>query len=83
MQGFPALVRAQDGQPVRFLVVDDSIFARKNLQRILAMFGGQVAGEAADGRAAIVKNEIDKTNCNFPGFSHKPALCTEYLAKAE
>jgi two-component system chemotaxis response regulator CheY len=53
MQGFEHLVRKQDGQPIRYLVVDDSIFARKNLQRILAMFGGQVAGEAGDGRAAI------------------------------
>ena len=53
MQGFEHLVRKQDGQSVRYLVVDDSMFARKNLQRILAMFGGEVAGEAGDGRAAI------------------------------
>jgi two-component system, chemotaxis family, chemotaxis protein CheY len=53
MQGFENLVRKQDGQPFRCLVVDDSVFARKNLQRILAMFGAQVAGEAGDGRAAI------------------------------
>ena len=53
MQGFEHLVRKQDGQAVRYLVVDDSMFARKNLQRILAMFGGEVAGEAGDGRAAI------------------------------
>lgn len=53
MQGFENLVRKRDGQPVRYLVVDDSIFARKNLQRILSMFGGQVVGEAGDGRAAI------------------------------
>ncbi len=53
MEKFDALVRKTDGQPLRCLVVDDSVFARKNLQRILGMFGGQVAGEAADGRAAI------------------------------
>ena len=53
MPAFDSLVRKQDGQPVRYLVVDDSIFARKNLQRILAMFGGTIVGEAADGRAAI------------------------------
>ena len=53
MQAFETIVRKEDGQPVRYLVVDDSIFARKNLQRILGMFGGQVAGEAGDGRAAI------------------------------
>lgn len=53
MQEFEPLTRKSDGQPLRCLIVDDSLFARKNLQRILAMFGGQVAGEAADGRAAI------------------------------
>jgi len=53
MPAFESLVRKQDGQPVRYLVVDDSIFARKNLQRIVGMFGGLVAGEAGDGRAAI------------------------------
>ena len=53
MPAFESLVRKQDGKPVRYLVVDDSVFARKNLQRILAMFGGTVAGEAGDGRAAI------------------------------
>jgi two-component system chemotaxis response regulator CheY len=53
MSVFQSLVRKQDGQPVRYLVVDDSVFARKNLQRILAMFGGAIAGEASDGRAAI------------------------------
>ena len=53
MQGFEHLVRKKDGQPLQYLVVDDSVFARKNLQRILALFGGQVLGEAGDGRAAI------------------------------
>jgi two-component system chemotaxis response regulator CheY len=53
MQGFETLVRKKDGKPVRYLVVDDSVFARMNLQKILAMFGGEVAGEAGDGRAAI------------------------------
>ena len=53
MQAYEALVRKQDGQPIRYLIVDDSVFARKNLQRIVEMFGGLVAGEAADGRAAI------------------------------
>lgn len=53
MQAYESLVRREDGRPVRYLVVDDSVFARKNLQRILGLFGGQVAGEAGDGRAAI------------------------------
>ena len=53
MQQFETLIRKKDGQPLRYLVVDDSVFARKNLQRILAMFGGTVAGEAENGLAAV------------------------------
>jgi len=59
MDQFPALLRAKDRQPIRYLVVDDSVFARKNLLRILETFGGQVAGEAGDGCTAIT--EYDRT----------------------
>ena len=52
--------RSKDGQPIRYLVVDDSVFARKNLARIVETFGGQVAGEAGDGMTAIT--EYDRTN---------------------
>jgi len=60
MQEFAALLRKQDRQPVRYLVVDDSVFARKNLARMIETFGGQLAGEAGDGAAAIT--EYDRTN---------------------
>lgn len=53
MQAFESLARKTDGQPLRYLIVDDSVFARKNLQRIVSMFGGEIVGEAGDGRAAI------------------------------
>jgi two-component system, chemotaxis family, chemotaxis protein CheY len=44
------------GQPkIRFLVVDDSVFARKNLCKMVEAFGGEIAGEADDGCAAILK----------------------------
>ncbi len=46
-------LRNRDGQPVRYLVVDDSVFARKNLGRMLQMIGGEVAGEAGHGLEAI------------------------------
>ncbi|HTR64821.1 MAG TPA: response regulator [Terriglobales bacterium] len=49
--------RSKDGQPVRYLVVDDSVFARKNLAHILEQFGGLLAGEAGDGIAAIAEYE--------------------------
>src|SRR5260370_6105071 len=46
MQQFAALLR-KDNQPVRYLVVDDSVFARKNLIKMIEMFGGEVAGGGA------------------------------------
>jgi two-component system chemotaxis response regulator CheY len=55
MEQFTALMRSKDGQPVRYLVVDDSVFARKNLARMIETFGGQLAGEAGDGCTAITE----------------------------
>src|SRR5437588_2976379 len=52
---FAALFRSKDRQPVRYLVVDDSVFARKNLAKIIEAFGGKVAGEAGDGCTAITE----------------------------
>ncbi len=60
MEQFPALLRSKDRQPVRYLVVDDSVFARKNLTKMIDYFGGQVAGEAGDGSTAIT--EYDRTH---------------------
>jgi two-component system chemotaxis response regulator CheY len=60
MELFPALIRSKDRQPVRYLVVDDSVFARKNLTKMIDTFGGQVAGEAGDGCTAIT--EYDRTH---------------------
>src|SRR5712692_4103299 len=54
MKQFAALLR-KDNQPVRYLVVDDSVFARKNLIKMIEMFGGEVAGEAGDGLTAIAE----------------------------
>jgi two-component system chemotaxis response regulator CheY len=42
---------------VRYLIVDDSVFARKNLARMVETFGGQVVGEAGDGVSAISEYE--------------------------
>ncbi|MGA3194235.1 MAG: response regulator [Terriglobales bacterium] len=53
MENFAAIKRSGDGEPVRYLIVDDSVFARKNLSKMVESFGGQVAGEAPDGLAAI------------------------------
>src|ERR1700720_3476296 len=57
MEQFAPVKRSKDGQPVRYLVVDDSVFARKNLARIIETFGGQIAGEAGDGMTAITEYE--------------------------
>src|SRR6266568_9610665 len=63
MEQFPALLRATDRQPVRYLVVDDSVFARKNLARIIETYGGLLAGEAGDGCTAIT--EYDRTRADI------------------
>ena len=55
MEQFPAVKRTKDGQPIQYLIVDDSVFARKNLSRIIESFGGQVVGEAGDGLTAITE----------------------------
>jgi len=53
MNDFAPLVRSSDRKPVRYLIVDDSAFARRSLVRMVESFGGQVAAEAGDGCAAI------------------------------
>ena len=62
MDQFPSLIR-KDRTPIRFLVVDDSVFARKNLAKMVESFGGQVAGEAGDGCTAIT--EYDRTRADI------------------
>ena len=59
MEQFGAVKRSKDGQPIRYLIVDDSVFARKNLARMIESFGGLLAGEAGDGLTAIT--EYDRT----------------------
>jgi two-component system chemotaxis response regulator CheY len=59
MEQFATIKRSTDGQAVRYLIVDDSVFARKNLARIVESFGGEIAGEAGDGLTAIT--EFDRT----------------------
>src|SRR5579864_6105152 len=52
---YAALYRSKDKQPIRYLIVDDSVFARKNLAKIIEAFGGKIAGEAGDGCTAITE----------------------------
>src|SRR5512134_2159747 len=59
MENYTTLRRSTDGQPVRYLIVDDSVFARKNISKLVTQFGGEVAGEAGDGCAAVA--EYDRT----------------------
>jgi len=55
MEQFAPVKRSGDNQPVRYLIVDDSVFARKNLAKMVESFGGQVVGEAGDGVTAITE----------------------------
>ncbi len=55
MKQFEALTRKKDSQPVRYLIVDDSVFARKSLAKMIEAFGGAIAGEAGDGLTAITE----------------------------
>lgn len=41
------------GQKYRFLIVDDSVFARKNMTKVVEMIGGIVIGEATTGKEGI------------------------------
>ena len=59
MDQFPFLVR-KDRRAIRYLVVDDSIFARKNVAKMVESFGGEIVGEAGDGCTAIT--EYDRTS---------------------
>src|SRR6516162_966958 len=54
MPQFAALLR-KDNQPVRYPGVDDSVFARKNIIKMVELFGGEIAGEAGDGLTAIAE----------------------------
>jgi two-component system chemotaxis response regulator CheY len=59
MDQCPCLIR-KDRAALRSLVVDDSVFARKNVARMVESFGGEIAGEAGDGCTAIT--EYDRTS---------------------
>ena len=56
MDQFPVLLR-KDHRPIRYLVVDDSVFARKNVAKMVESFGGEIVGEAGDGCTAITEDD--------------------------
>jgi two-component system chemotaxis response regulator CheY len=55
MHEFAAIRRSKDEQPVRYMIVDDSIVARKHLGRMIESFGGQIVAEASNGVGAIAE----------------------------
>lgn len=55
MEQFATLLRTKDKQPVRYLIVDDSVFARKNMAHMIQAFGGQIVAEAGDGCTALTE----------------------------
>ncbi len=63
MESYPSLLRTADRKPIQYLIVDDSVFARKNLTRIIESYGGVLVAEAGDGAAAIA--EYDRTGADI------------------
>src|SRR3982074_2106635 len=61
MPQFAALHR-KDNKSVRYLVVDDSVFARKNLIKMIETFGGEVAGGGGDGLPPLAQFNPTKTH---------------------
>ncbi len=48
-------VKKADGSKFKFLIVDDSAFMVKNLERVVKILDGEVAGTAGNGQEAIEK----------------------------
>ncbi|MGM0607438.1 MAG: response regulator [Candidatus Muiribacteriota bacterium] len=46
-------VKKADGTPFKFLIVDDSAFMVKNLERVVKILNGEVAATAGNGKEAI------------------------------
>ena len=53
MKGEGGRLVDKDSKSFSFLVVDDSEFARRNMEKMLVAIGGEAAGFAANGREAI------------------------------
>ncbi|MEK6693217.1 MAG: response regulator [Nitrospirota bacterium] len=43
------------GIMAKFMIVDDSIFQRKNLEKIIIRIGGEVVAEVSDGKDAVTQ----------------------------
>lgn len=66
-------------KPFKFLVVDDSEFARKSLIKVLSTLGGRLAGEAVNGQDAVqkyrnLKPDIVFMDITMPGMEGIDAL---------
>jgi two-component system, chemotaxis family, chemotaxis protein CheY len=66
MKQFEALTRKNDHQAVKYLIVDDSVFARKSLAKMVESFGGLVVGEAGDGCTAITEYARTRLDITMP-----------------
>ncbi len=47
--------KTSQDSPYRCLIADDSVFARKNIARVVESAGGTIVGEASNGREAVDK----------------------------
>ena len=83
---YTSLTRTDNQQPLRCLIVDDSVFARKNLAKLLQGFGCEIAGEAGDGCAALTEYDrvhpdlvlMDITMPNLEGIEAAERLVRQH-----
>jgi two-component system chemotaxis response regulator CheY len=72
-------MQAGQDRHFKFLVADDSEFARKSLIRVLSSMGGNLAGEAVSGQDAVqkyrsLKPDIVFMDITMPGMEGIDAL---------
>ncbi|HPG31992.1 MAG TPA: response regulator [bacterium] len=69
----------KNGSKFRFLIVDDSLFQRKNIAKFIEKMNCEVAGEAVDGQDAVclykeIKPDIVTLDITMPGMNGYEAL---------
>ncbi|MBP7654599.1 response regulator [Candidatus Dependentiae bacterium] len=78
MENIQKLIKP-DGTKFRFLIVDDSLFQRKNIAKFVEKMNCEVVGEAVDGGDAVslykeLKPDVVTLDITMPGMNGYDAL---------